>query len=81
MSTLMWIVTWGVVAVVWVITMVLAAWFTLNFNPDTSNMPVWKAWGINAFMIVIMIYTLPLLAVIVITDLIYLGLCKLGEKF
>ena len=70
----------GMAAVVWVVTMVLAAWFTINFNPDTSNIPVWKSWCINAIMIIVILYTLPLLLITIAIDLLYAGICKLGER-
>lgn len=72
---------WGMVAIVWVVTMVLAAWFAINFNPDTSNIPVWKSWCINALMIIVTLYTLPLLLIVIVIDLLYAGICKLGERF
>jgi len=72
----MMILLYGMIAVVWVVTMILACWLMLNWDPNTAAMPRWKRWLTGICMWAIILYTLPLL----IAMLMFEGICYISRR-
>lgn len=72
----MMILLYGVLAVVWVVTMILACWLMLNWDPNIAAMPRWKKWLTGICMWAIMLYALPLLIVMLMFE----GICYISRS-
>lgn len=62
----MMILLYGVLAVVWVFTMILACWFMIDWDPNTAAMQWWKKWPTELVMWALFIWSLPLLIVMLV---------------
>ena len=59
----MMILLYGVLAVVWVFTMILSCWLMLNWDPNTAAMPWWKKCAARICQLAVALYSLPLLVI------------------
>ena len=77
----LWVIIGVIAFVTWVASMLLVSRFVLNLEPDTSNMSVLKRCGYNLLYILAMIYTIPVMLVIGLVDLMYSIIDEIKSRF
>lgn len=81
----MMILLYSVLAVVWVVTMILACWIILRYAPNPATMPWWKKWPTSIGMLAVVLYALPLLGISFsvrqIVTLVLDGICYVSRRF
>ena len=81
----MMILLYGVLAVVWVVTMILACWLMLNWDPNTAAMPRWKKCATRICRLAVALYSLPLLVISFsvrqLVTLVLDGICYVLRRF